>query len=313
MSKKCAILMATYNGQRFLQEQLDSLLTQTYSDFSIRIRDDGSTDSTVEIIKMFAADHPNRIHLDGVNKITIGPCANFSRLLEKTDADYIFFCDQDDIWLPEKLEVLRQRLIAMESMHGENAPLLVHSDLEVVDEYLNVLDSSFWHYQYLCPEKMQTLNRLLVQNYVTGCAMAINRTLASFGPIPKEAIMHDWWLALIATAFGHLEHESTSLIKYRQHTSNDTGAKKWNLKFIARKVKEFFKDPQDRQNQVLITNQTRAFYAKTATALHPEDAKAVKEYLSLEQCNWFQRRIRIIKNGFWKRGVALNIEMLIKI
>lgn len=313
MSKKCAILMATYNGQRFLQQQLDSLLTQTYSDFSIQIRDDGSTDSTVDIIKMYAAEHPNRIHLDGVNKSTIGPRANFSRLLEKTDADYIFFCDQDDIWLPEKLEVLQQRLVAMESKHGDSAPLLVHSDLEVVDEHLNILDSSFWHYQHLCPEKMQTLNRLLVQNCVTGCAMAINRTLANFGPIPEEAIMHDWWLALIATAAGHIQHEPRSLTKYRQHNSNDTGAKKWNRKFIARKMKAFFKNPQDKKNQNLLTNQALAFYAKTAKALPAKDAKAVMQYLTLERCNWFQRRIRIIKNGFWKYGVARNIQMLIKI
>jgi len=305
--------MATYNGQRFLQQQLDSLLRQTVSDFCVRIRDDGSTDKTLEIIKNFAADHPNRIYLDGVNKTTIGPCANFSRLLEKTDADYVFFCDQDDIWLPEKLETLRQRLIAMESKHGASTPLLVHSDLEVVDEDLNSLDSSFWHYQHLCPHRMQTLNRLLVQNCVTGCAMAINRPLANFDPIPKDAIMHDWWLALIAAAVGHLEYESSALTQYRQHTSNDTGAKRWTLQFIARKVKQYFKDPNDKKNQVLITDQARAFYATTATLLTPKDAKALMEYLSLEQCNWLNRRMRIVKYGFWRYGIARNIQMLIKL
>ena len=196
MSKATEILVATYNGQRFLREQFDSLLAQTCKDFTIRIRDDGSTDNTAQIIEQYVECHPGRIILEENGGETSGACANFSRLLEATDADYVFFCDQDDVWLPEKVETQRKQLMDLEEEHGEDTPLLVHSDLEVVDENLNTLDQSFWHYQYLCPEKMQTLNRLLVQNCVTGCATAVNKSLAKLGaPIPSEAIMHDWWLA----------------------------------------------------------------------------------------------------------------------
>ena len=230
------VLLAVYNGEKYLKAQIDSLLNQTVKDIKIIIRDDGSTDNSPFIINEYCEKYSQIVSkLSG--KATGSAKCNFAELLYNCDDDYIMFCDQDDVWLPQKIE---KTLDAMKSAEGENReiPVLVHSDLKVVDQDLNVISNSFFEFQRLNQDSI-TLPKLLVQNYVTGCTVMINRALAQIcGEVPKECIMHDWWLALVAQLFGKIICLKQPTMLYRQHSDNQVGAKaSYGIALIKRKLK----------------------------------------------------------------------------
>lgn len=219
------ILMATYNGEKYVAEQIDSILNQTNSDWVLIIQDDCSTDSTAEIALEYARRFPEKIKL--IERETPSGSAknNFFSMLSLSKAEYCMTCDQDDVWLPEKIEVTLKAMRQMEEIHGVEAPLLVHTDLKVVDVQLKVLSGLLCKSQDLSPDR-DGFNQILVQNIVSGCTMMVNKALLAYiKEIPKYAIMHDWWLALVASAFGHISFIDAPTILYRQHGANQVGAK----------------------------------------------------------------------------------------
>ena len=149
------------------------------------------------------------------------------------------FCDQDDVWNNDKIEKTYKKMQELEKLYGDSIPLLAHTDLEVVNEKLETLSFSMWKSEHINP-RANTLNKLLMQNTITGCTMMINRTLAMKSlSISSKAIMHDWWIGLVATAFGKIGFIEESTMRYRQHGRNDTGAKNYDYKFIINKLKKF--------------------------------------------------------------------------
>ena len=214
LEPKIVILLSTYNGEDYLAEQLDSLLKQTYSNFIIIIRDDASTDSTEQIINHYVERNQGKIHkLSSINS-NVGPSSSFGLLIkyvikEKTALGfsrlYMMLCDQDDIWTEKKLEVQMSEMLNAEQK-SPDVPILVHSDLKVVDESKKVIAESFVEYQGL-EIKRNKFTNIVISNLVTGCTALFNEELAQIAlPIPDTAIMHDWWLALIASAFGRVIH-----------------------------------------------------------------------------------------------------------
>jgi glycosyltransferase involved in cell wall biosynthesis len=233
---KIAVLLSTYNGEKFLGEQLDSLLVQSHKNFILVVRDDGSRDRTVSILESYAGDHPERIHLLSRDGVNMGASAGFAFLVDYVlknkkllglKSTYMMFCDQDDKWFPEKIEKLLAAMLATEADNDSTLPIIVHSDLEVVSEQNTVIATSFISYQGLEIERNSFPN-LVISNLVTGCTALINEPLAEKAlPIPEKAIMHDWWLALVATAFGKLVYLDIPLVHYRQHGNNTIGAKEF--------------------------------------------------------------------------------------
>lgn len=232
---RIAILLPTWNGERFLAEQLDSLLAQTYQNFVVVIRDDGSTDGTPALIAQYAAAHPHHIHVlvsDGKN---LGASGSFSCLMNYAlqhkqllglERALLMLCDQDDVWVPHKIAVSMQRMQALQQKHP-GAPALVHSDLRVVDEQRHLLAPSFVTYQGLEPLR-NNFGRMIVSNTVTGCTALLNEELVELAcPVPEGAVMHDWWLALVASAFGHIDYIDEALVEYRQHGRNTIGAREY--------------------------------------------------------------------------------------
>ena len=221
------ILLGTYNGARFIGEQLRSIQGQTVSNWNLLVRDDGSHDGTLEVVAE-AARRDERIRFLRDAHGRLGAVGNFGELMRiahAAKADYIFFSDQDDVWVSNKIADQLTYLMGMESGHGQKTPILVHSDLEVISEQLERIHPSFMGYQGLAHESRDPLRVLLTQNFVTGCATAINRPLLELAtPLPAEAIMHDWWLALCAAACGRLEYLPHALVRYRQHGANQIGA-----------------------------------------------------------------------------------------
>ena len=220
------ILLATYNGAAFLEAQLDSILAQTHENWALVIRDDGSTDKTPEIIEAFRARHPEKVVILEDEAGNLGLVQNFSRLMEHAGTGYVAFCDQDDVWKPEKLELSLQKMRALEAEHGPDKPLLVFTDLTVVDEDLRIIHPSYWRYQGVWPERCNSLGRVLFQNVVTGCTALMNRPLVEKSmPIPGGAVVHDWWVALVAAAFGAAGFIVQPTVLYRQHGKNILGAR----------------------------------------------------------------------------------------
>lgn len=238
---KIAVLLSTYNGEKFLGEQLDSLLAQSHKNFILVVRDDGSRDRTVSILESYAGDHPERIHFLSRDGVNMGASAGFAFLvgyvlknknLLRLKSTYMMFCDQDDTWFPEKIEKLLEAMLATEADNDSTLPIIVHSDLEVVSEQNTVIAKSLISYQGLEIGRNSFPN-LVISNLVTGCTALINEPLAEKAlPIPEKAIMHDWWLALVASAFGKLVYLDIPLVHYRQHGNNTIGAKEFTKESV---------------------------------------------------------------------------------
>ena len=229
--EKVLILLATYNGEEFLQQQLDSITSQSFSKWELIIRDDNSTDATREVISEWIAGlKGSHVRFEQASDTSLhGALANFSTLCDlalESDAKYYCFCDQDDIWHSDKLETMVSRLAQLETHHGTDCPLLVHSDLQVVDSFGKLISPSFIHYQGLPDPNRHSLQKLQIQNNVTGCASLFNRALLELAtPVPVDIAIHDWWIALCAESTGKIEFIEHPLVDYRQHRKNLVGAK----------------------------------------------------------------------------------------
>lgn len=306
--EKIDILLATYNGEVFLEDQIQSLLSQSYTNWNLLIRDDGSSDNTVEIIKKYVRKYPEKIKFIQDTIKNSGPAGNFSTLLQYSESDYVMFCDQDDVWVADKVESMYKELIIMESKFGKETPLLVHSDLFVTDNNLNIIAQSMFKFQNLNP-LATNLNQLLVQNNVTGCTVIINKALVQKAtPIPREVIMHDWWLALVASAFGKIGFVNNSTIMYRQHSMNDTGAKSYSLNYFLKRIKDF-----NHTEKLVVRNfeQAKLFYEKYAEELPKQAANQVDSYVNLPDQPLFKKIKTISKYKFFKQGMLRNIGFFI--
>ena len=224
-----AILLATYNGEKYLSELLDSLLAQTYEDYICYIHDDGSTDSTGTIIQTYSTDYPGRfIILDGPP--TGGAKNNFFYMM-KTAAGkhrYYMFCDQDDIWIPTKIEKSVEAIEKLEGQNNKNSkePCLVFGDMKVVDETLSETADSFTRFNDLHYNRI-TLDRAVMKDCAAGCSMIFNNVLLQVVIVEdiNSIIMHDAWVMILAAALGRIQYIDEPLTLYRQHKDNKVGAK----------------------------------------------------------------------------------------
>lgn len=236
---KIAILLALYNGERFLAELLDSFCSQTWKDFTVHVHDDGSHDRSLEIIGAFSNRLTISLHHDPTPGR--GSCRSFLWLLEHVDADYFFFSDQDDVWLPEKVEKSLKALLELEEKYGAETPCSICCDLKVVDSELRTIAESFWDREKIRPEKLTTFFYLAGQNMAAGCTMCFNNALkAAALPVIRDPVMHDHYLILTAVAkHGKVKVLREALILYRQHehnvigsTENSSGLFAWLLRKI---------------------------------------------------------------------------------
>lgn len=302
------IILATYNGEKFLSEQIDSLLNQNHLKCRIIMRDDNSSDGTLKILKTYAKKYPKKIVLIPSFE-RLGILANFSTLISHSDADYTLFSDQDDIWDEDKVTLSLQAIKKLETVYTTDCPILVHSDLQVINEDGAVISPSFWHYTGLKPSIGQSLNRLLMQNVVTGCAMMINRSLRELSvSIPKGAVMHDWWLALVATAFGKIGCIEKATIKYRQHGKNALGAKKlYSIEYIRRGIQRLNKNDPQREYQA------KELLKRYSHNLSKNQKNIIEAYLKLPKEHYFKRIYMIFKYSFFRMGLLRNfIGILLK-
>ncbi len=224
------ILMATYNGEKYLKAQLDSLLSQTFDAWQLFACDDGSSDHTYAILQDYAS-RDGRIHISCNAQNTGGAKYNFFGLMQRHKSGYVMLCDQDDVWLPEKIERTLQKMHEMEAQFSSDTPILVHTDLKVTDGTLHILSHSYEHYTKANFDNT-ALCHLLTENIAVGCTVMYNQALAAFvGEMPSFFIMHDFWMAQTAAIFGKVGHVDAPTILYRQHANNSNGAKNFRNLF----------------------------------------------------------------------------------
>lgn len=218
-----AILMATYNGAIYIREQIDSLFSQTYSNWHLYVHDDGSTDNTIQIIMEYYTKHPEKITLMDYTPQG-GACKNFLSMLERVDSSYYMFCDQDDVWLPEKIE-LSLKEIRKREQESPGIGIVVCSDLFVVDEDMKVINDSMWDYLCIYPQYIKTFRDSGASAIATGCTMLFNqKAKAACLPYSPCIMMHDCWVCLCTLKQqGKLYGISRQLVRYRQHDNNTLG------------------------------------------------------------------------------------------
>lgn len=299
-----AILLSTYNGEKYIKQQLDSLFSQTYKEFEIIVRDDKSADNSLDILKTYDIKLVDSVQNLGAKK-------SFASLLEyavqNSDAEYFMFCDQDDVWEEDKVEKTFFKMQEMGKEFG-NIPFLVHSDLKVVDEKLNILSASMWKYQNINPSS-NSLNKLLIQNTITGCTVMINRKLAEKClDIPSEAIMHDWWIGLIVSTFGKIGYLNYSSMMYRQHGKNDTGTQKYSFKYIFKRIRDMNEISLDKN-----IIQAKAFLDIFEDKLDEKTKKMLLDFTSIKERTYVKRVFILFKYDLFKQGIIRNIGMIIKI
>ncbi|WP_456400759.1 glycosyltransferase family 2 protein [Persephonella sp.] len=307
--------MATYNGEKFIREQIESILGQTYKNWQLIIHDDGSKDNTKEIIKHYVEKYPKNIILID-DRITFGNAKdNFNHLIGKALNDYCFnyimFSDQDDVWIPEKIELSINKIREIEANLPSNTPILLFTDMIICDESLNEISSSLWKYQKINPRKT-ALNRLLIKNVAWGCSILINKSLVEIAyPIPKNAIMYDWWLALVASIYGKIIYIDKPTVMYRRHAANDSKLEKDSISAYIKHIKSFNKIIE----YIRKRRSTTALQAKELILRYGSSLGAhyelVYKYANIEKMSFFDRKKFIIENNILYHSALKSIVQLL--
>ncbi len=287
------ILMATYNGEAYVAEQLDSLLRQTYANWRLTIHDDGSADQTRTIIGRYATMDARIILLDdGVEGL--GAAQNFLHLLEQVEGDYYMFCDQDDIWLPEKIERMQQAISAC------NGPALVYSNSYL---YTNGEVQPRFSTQ-IHPRSLR--DTLFFNSGIQGCAVIVNRALLDrLRPFPTQVAMHDHLLTMGAVTFGTVRYVDEGLMWYRQHDLNATGRQP---RGVLERIGGFFQAGKPVINLAHF-EANRTFFAQYASRMDGPAKRLYSAYFRYGQSRSVLKRLFILlRHGFSlgnKRGVLL--------
>lgn len=303
------ILMAAYNGEKYITAQIESILSQTVTNWVLIIQDDCSTDSTAKISRAYSEKYPNKIQFFQRKEASGSAKNNFASLLPLVKTEYCMTCDNDDVWLPNKIELTLKKILQLENLYGKEAPLLVHTDLKVVNEKLEVFADSMLTRQRLDSSRNQ-FNHLLVQNNVTGCTMMVNQSLLKMvGNIPVEAIMHDWWMALVAAAFGQIGFVNEPTILYRQHSQNEIGFK--DAKSIKYNVKRMFNIRGTLDSLGKLYKQARAFLDIYSDCLDEEKLKKLMAFISIPQLGKMNRIKVLHQYDFWKSGLIRKLGQIL--
>ncbi|GAA4014653.1 glycosyltransferase family 2 protein [Deinococcus rubellus] len=300
---KIDIIIATFNGENYLREQLDSIINQSIHDFKIYVNDDQSSDGTGKLLKEYESS------IESTSYIKCGGAKeNFSHLLNLSTGDYVLCSDQDDIWLENRIEKLIKYIKFYENVFGEDMPLLVHTDLILINHAGEKISPSLWRYQNLNPTWGDSFNLLITQNVITGCAMVVNRALLDKAlPIPSDAVMHDWWLGLVACSFGKIIWVDEPSVFYRQHGYNEIGAKEFNTKYLFRQL--IMNKRHFLHRKSLISKQALAFSERYKDEPQAEIAYTFSQ---LQHMSYTKRITCILNEGFLKIGLFRNLAWIIR-
>ncbi len=302
------LLLATYNSERYLADLLESLVSQTHDDFALVVSDDGSSDTTLEIIAAFTGRFRHPVRMIEAPRPAGSAMRNFSRLLENSTADYVMLVDHDDIWHPEKVECGLELVRSTERRMGSDHRILAHGDLRVINGQGEPTTPSFWAMKQIDPDCSQNFRRTLIHASVVGCTATMNRALVkAVTPVPGKAVMHDWWISLIAVATGTVVFDRTPRIDYRIHGNNVSNPREASA---TRALGETNYRAVMKRKLSVRADQAHAL----AQLLESEDSAAAviaRRFANLPQQGFLQRRVSIVRNRFLFPGIWRNLAMAI--
>ena len=313
------VLMATYQGIPYLEQQLDSILAQTVP-VRIWISDDGSDDGTRQLLENYQNWYPSQIFLFHRKKEEApmpGAAGNFFWLLalaaKEGKSDYVMLSDQDDVWFNNKVKQQLRRMKLLEKGLGSKCPILVHSDMEVTDGELHEISPSFFHYAGCNPERT-SFAEILVENPVTGAAMMMNRSLLNLvAEPPKACFMHDWWIALAASCFGVIDYVAAPLYQYRQHETNVLGARECGSLEDCRQRLSRQRQQEIEDNYRLMMAQANAFGKRFWEQMDGRQRMVLRAFLALPYQSVAGRLQNILRNRFWKSSKLQTAAMCVTI
>lgn len=300
--------MAAYNGEAYIEEQVRSILKNGFKDFVIHVYDDGSTDTTRNILRRLSLEYPDKVCFFA-NEKNKGVIRNFMEGAYIADSPYVMFCDQDDVWLPDKLSKTLQKMKELESRKGANVPLAVFTDAKVVDKELGEIHPSFHSSSHLDTAKTD-LPHLLMENKLIGCTMMINAAMAKrLSIVPKGLRMHDWWIGLIAAALGEMDYLPEATLLYRQHEKNVVGSKSF-VGYVGSRLSAL-----GRQRLALkqTEEQAETFLEVFGSELSGKNKAILEAFVTMKTAGFFKKRYLLIKYGFWKTGLLRNIGVFLLI
>lgn len=303
-----SIIIATYNGEKYIGQQIDSILKSSYQDFEIYICDDGSQDRTMDILRKYEENYPDKIHVKQ-NENNLGVTLNFLKAICRTTSDYVMLCDQDDIWKIDKIAMTLKRMRHMESQLDKKLPIAVFTDAKVVDAGLNTIEDSFFKASHLNPRKTD-LPHLLMENKLIGCTIMINaslrRVIQGFN-LPVHAKLHDGWIGLIASSIGKIGYIDETTLLYRQHGNNVVG----NQTFISYIKDRISSLKKQKESLHILQRQAQEFLYLYGSIINEENKTIISRFANLSNVSMVQRRLDIIKYGYFKTGLIRNIGLMI--
>ena len=305
------ILMATYNGELYLEEQIKSIIKQSYKNWILYIRDDGSKDNTLKIINRYTYKYPDKIKLIADDRGNLGSNMNFKELMQYSKNEYCMFCDQDDVWLEDKIKLSLDKIKKLENKYGKNTPILVHTDLKVVNEKLDEISESFWEYIKLNPS-LTSINNLLVRNNITGCTIIMNNKLKEYSKkISVQCCMHDWWIALVESSMGKIGIINQPTILYRQHNNNQVGAT--INTGLMNKIGVYKNIHYMLKSSILYDriNQAKAFYKQYRDDIGEKNRIIIEQFIEIENKNKFVRKLIINRNKFYTTRPFADLQILL--
>ncbi|WP_137602325.1 glycosyltransferase family 2 protein [Paucilactobacillus nenjiangensis] len=272
-SEQVAILLSTYNGEKYLAKQIESILNQDYDNFVLYIRDDNSKDGTRVIINDFVRKYDNVFFLNPNDYVNLGVTKSFFYLLKQVNANYYMFSDQDDVWMRDKVSKTLKKMKESEIL---TKPSLVHTNLYLVDNELDIIGDKIWG------DNVSTeFKQLIFTNNVAGCTSMINNVMKNFIIADEdkydEMFMHDWWIALIASGFGVNAFVKDETMFYRQHADNVVGG----VDGVVSRLKRISKIGTEIKRSNKILRQAAAFFDAHSDDLNPSDKKYLSEYANI--------------------------------
>ena len=299
---KIQILLSTHNGEKYIDRQLNSILQQSYRSWELIISDDASEDNTVTILRKYTRSDP-RVKLISTKKKG-GAKENFLYLLQQADADIVFLCDQDDIWHSRKLETQVNHL----TLVGQYEPCAISSDAFLIDDNDKQISKSFFTHSGL-PNYPVKANKQLVENNMLGCTVAFNRPLLKLVRSSlheaQSAIMHDWWIALLAANYGTTLILKEKLVSYRQHERNVVGASPYGIRSISKML------GKSHASTLAIVNQAKALEKFTAKNNVTSQHRSVEDFLSIMSRGKIRRIIGLICGGYVKTGLIRSAGQML--
>ncbi len=306
------IIMCVYNGEKYIKEQIESILHNSITDWRLYISDDGSTDRTYELAAGYAKAYPQKIilttHINAAD-----PSIHFLEKIRDVSMkmqadDFIMLCDQDDIWYNNKIELTLEHMNHLVVKNSNKKPLLVCTDVEVVNEKKEQLAESFRRMIHYSIKKLDTAH-LLMEHKAQGCTIMINKVLADkIRQLPQVITKHDMWLEMIAVTMGKVDYVDEPTMAYRRHAEQYTAGEMRFWKMVVEQLKHM----KEQKYMVYgLAPQTKEFLRIYGQELDGEHKELVETFATLEQQGFWQKRYNIIKYHMWKTGVIRNIGMMI--